>query len=81
MYLYTSIEIPSFFVCTVPKNLGHGEIPKPNSKLSWQENLEMTTPGEKDATLTHLAVGFMIVLFLGTLRYTQNVCFGRDLKH
>lgn len=80
MYLYALIEIFSF-VFAEPKNLSHVGISKSNSILSWQGNLEITTSGKKDATLTHLSVGFMIFLFLGTPCCTQNTSFGRDLKH
>lgn len=70
---------PSFLVLAKTENLGHGEIPKSNSKLHWQENPEM--PGEEGAALTYLSDFWLFVLFfffsmiflvLGTLRVEKT---------
>lgn len=70
---------PSFLVLAEPENLGHGEMSKSNSKLHWQGNPEMTTPGEKGAALTYLSVGYMIFLVPGDTKAWKKQ-EGRDLK-
>jgi len=47
---------PSFLVFAKTENLGHGETPKSNSKLPWQEKPEM--PGEEGTALTYLSAFF-----------------------